>query len=149
MTLVKPSMGMKHLLLLRRPDAFQLGTGDADDPKVQKMIGQLGIGGGRKIPKDLQLVIAQLAFANSDLAFQGNHLFPREFLWRKYLERLESSAGRAGEFPWFAHPSRAIVGLPKTCCSCRWRCPTGVSIVIAKDFRPKGLRHLRQIQERR
>ena len=40
------SMGMKHLLLLKKPDAFQLGTADPDDPKVQKMIGHLGIGVG-------------------------------------------------------------------------------------------------------
>src|ERR1700689_4782290 len=32
-----------------------------------------------KLPKPLQLVIAQLAFANSDLAFQGNHLFQGNF----------------------------------------------------------------------
>src|SRR3981081_627623 len=31
------------------------------------------------MPKELQLVIAQLAFANSDLAFQGNHLFQGNF----------------------------------------------------------------------
>jgi hypothetical protein len=74
------SMGMKHLQLVKKPDAFQLGTADADDPKVQKLIGQLGIGGGAmKIPKDLQLVIAELAFSNSDLAFQGNHLFQGNF----------------------------------------------------------------------
>jgi hypothetical protein len=73
------SMGMKHLLLLKKPDAFQLGVADPDDPKVQKMLGQLGIGGGMKVPKALQLVIAQLAFANSDLAFQGNHLFQGNF----------------------------------------------------------------------
>jgi len=73
------SMGMKHLLLLKKPDAFQLGTTDADDPKVQALIGQLGIGGGMKLPKELKLVIAELAFANSDLAFQGNHLFQGNF----------------------------------------------------------------------
>jgi len=73
------SMGMKHLLLLKKPDAFQLGVADPDDPKVQKMLGQLGMGGGMKLPKALQLVIAQLAFANSDLAFQGNHLFQGNF----------------------------------------------------------------------
>jgi hypothetical protein len=74
------SMGMKHLQLVKKPDAFQLGSADADDPKVQKMLGQLGIGGGAaKMPKPLQLVIAQLAFANSDLAFQGNHLFQGNF----------------------------------------------------------------------
>ncbi len=73
------SMGIKHLQLLKKPDAFQLGTTDADDPKVQKTLGQLGIGGGMKLPKPLQLVIAQLAFANSDFAFQGNHLFQGNF----------------------------------------------------------------------
>ena len=39
------SMGMKHLLLVKKPDAFQLGTDQPDDPKVQKTVGQLGIGG--------------------------------------------------------------------------------------------------------
>src|SRR3984885_10646408 len=74
------SMGMKHLALIKKPDAFQLGTSDPEDPKVQKTISQLGIGGGAmKIPKPLQLVIAQLAFANSDFAFQGNHLFQGNF----------------------------------------------------------------------
>src|SRR5262249_19951657 len=32
-----------------------------------------------KMPKGIQLVLAQLAFANSDLAFQGNHLFQGNF----------------------------------------------------------------------
>ena len=73
------SLGMKHLQLLKKPDAFQLGSSNADDPIVQKMLGQLGIGGGQKIPKELQLVIAELAFSNSDLAFQGNHLFLGNF----------------------------------------------------------------------
>jgi hypothetical protein len=73
------SMGMKHVLLLKKPDAFQLGSADPDDPKVQKTIAQLGMGGSRKIPKPLQLVLAQLAFANSDLAFQGNRLFEGNF----------------------------------------------------------------------
>jgi hypothetical protein len=73
------SMGLNHVLLFKKPDAFQLGTSEADDPKVQKMIAQLGIGSAAKMPKPLQLVIAQLAFANSDLAFQGNHLFQGNF----------------------------------------------------------------------
>jgi hypothetical protein len=74
------SMGMKHLLLLKKPDAFQLGTTDPDDPKVEKTVRQLGIGNmASKMPKSLQLEIAQLAFANSDLAFQGNHLFQGNF----------------------------------------------------------------------
>jgi hypothetical protein len=73
------SMGIKHLLLLKKRDAFQLGATDPDDPKVQKTIGQLGVGNIIKMPKPLQLVIAQLAFANSDFAFQGNHLFQGNF----------------------------------------------------------------------
>src|SRR5712664_466585 len=73
------AMGIKHLMLLKKPDAFQLGSDDPDNPKVQKTLGLLGIGDSSKIPKPLQLVIAQLAFANSDLAFQGNHLFQGNF----------------------------------------------------------------------
>jgi hypothetical protein len=73
------SMGIKHLLLLKKADAFQLGSSDPDDPKVQKTISQLGIGNMAKIPKPMHLVIAQLAFANSDLAFQGNDLFQGNF----------------------------------------------------------------------
>jgi hypothetical protein len=75
------SMGLKHLLLVKKPDAFQLGATEPDDPKVAKTIRQLGVGGGdlSKMPKELQIVIAQLAFANSDIAFQGNHLFLGNF----------------------------------------------------------------------
>ena len=73
------SMGIKHLLLVKKPDAFQLGSSDPDDPKVQKTIAQLGIGSAGKLPKPTQLVIAQLAFANSDLAFRGNRLFQGNF----------------------------------------------------------------------
>ena len=73
------SMGMKHLQLLKKPDAFQLGVDQPDDPKVQKMLGQLGMRNTSKMPKPMQLVVAQLAFANSDLAFQGNHLFEGNF----------------------------------------------------------------------
>jgi len=74
------AMGIKHLLLVKKPDAFQLGSSNPDDPKVQKTLGQLGVGGDAgKMPKAIQLVIAQLAFANSDIAFQGNHLFQGNF----------------------------------------------------------------------
>ncbi len=72
------AMGMKHLMLLKKPDAFQLGSDDPDNPKVEKTLGLLG-SDPSKMPKPLKLVIAQLAFANSDLAFQGNHLFQGNF----------------------------------------------------------------------
>ncbi|HVH70378.1 MAG TPA: hypothetical protein VNB49_04615 [Candidatus Dormibacteraeota bacterium] len=74
------AMGIKHLLLVKKPDAFQLGASDPDDPKVQKAIGQLGIGRmAAKLPKELHVAIAQLGFANSDIAFQGQHLFLGNF----------------------------------------------------------------------
>jgi hypothetical protein len=73
------SQGLKHLMLAKKPDAFQLGSADPDDPKVQKMLGMLGMSNTAKIPKEGQLVRAQLAFANSDLAFQGTHLFQGNF----------------------------------------------------------------------
>jgi hypothetical protein len=73
------SVGLKHLMLFKKPGTFQLGSDDADNPKVQKTLGLLGIPQASKMPKPIQLVIAQLAFANSDLAFQGNHLFQGNF----------------------------------------------------------------------
>ena len=73
------SMGIKHLTLVKKPGAFQLGSTDPDDPKVQKLIGQLGMSNTSKMPKPIQLVVAQLAFGNSDFAFQGNHLFMGNF----------------------------------------------------------------------
>ena len=73
------AMGIKHIMLVKKPDAFQLGSDDPDNPKVQKALGFLGVGDSSKMPKPLQLVIAGLAFANSDLAFQGNHLFLGNF----------------------------------------------------------------------
>jgi len=74
------AMGLKHLLLVKKPDAFQLGASDPNDPKVQKAISQLGIGRmAAKLPKELHLAIAQLGFANSDIAFQGSHLFLGNF----------------------------------------------------------------------
>lgn len=73
------SLGLKHVMLFKKPDAFQLGSDNPDDPKVQKTLGLLGVGDSTKMPKPVQLVIAQLAFANSDLAFQGNRLFQGNF----------------------------------------------------------------------
>lgn len=73
------AMGMKHLLLLKKPGPFQLAADDPSDPKVQKTLGVLGVGDPSQIPKPFQLVMAQLAFANSDLAFKGNYLFQGNF----------------------------------------------------------------------
>jgi len=73
------SMGLNHLQLFKKPDAFQLGSDDPSDSRVQKTLGVLGMPDPSKMPKPLQLVLAQLAFANSDLAFQGTHLFQGNF----------------------------------------------------------------------
>jgi len=72
------SVGIKHLMLLKKPDAFQLGV-DPDGPKVQKALHALGVPPGAQIPPAMKMVFAGLAFANSDLAFQGNHLFLGNF----------------------------------------------------------------------
>ncbi len=71
--------GMKHLLLLKKPGPFQLGSDDPASPKVQQTLGVLGVSDTSKLPKPFQLVMAQLAFANSDLAFRGKHLFQGNF----------------------------------------------------------------------
>lgn len=75
------AMGIRHLILLKKPDAFHLGFSDPNDPKVQKVLGLMGRSASEveKMAKSVQLVTAQLAFANSDLAFQGNHLFLGNF----------------------------------------------------------------------
>ena len=73
------AMGMKLLTLLKKPAAFQLGTDDPDSPIVKKTLELIGVGDASQMPKSEQIVLAQLAFGNSDLAFQGNHLFQGNF----------------------------------------------------------------------
>ena len=72
-------MGLKHLAFLKKPEAFQLNASSPEDPSVQKALHMLGVSDTTKMPKTMQTVIAQLAFANSDFAFQGNHLFQGNF----------------------------------------------------------------------
>lgn len=74
------AVGMKHLTLLKKPDAFELGANDPNDPKVNKTLTTvLGIGDPTKTPAGIKLVLAGLGFANSDMAFQGNRLFLGNF----------------------------------------------------------------------
>src|SRR5690349_6656089 len=74
------AMGLKHILLVKKPAAFQISADNPDDPNVQKAMSQMGSPAQMAmLPKGVQLVIAQLSFANSDLAFQGNHLFQGNF----------------------------------------------------------------------
>src|SRR5215471_12977417 len=73
------ALGLKHLLLVKKPGPFQLDSADPSDPKVQKTLSMLGVADPSKMPKPVQLLVAGLAFANSDIAFQGNHLFMGNF----------------------------------------------------------------------
>src|SRR2546427_4369311 len=74
------SQGLKHLMLLKKPDAFELGSNDPNDPKVSKTLTTvLGVADPSKMPNATKLVLAGLGFANSDIAFQGNHLFLGNF----------------------------------------------------------------------
>jgi hypothetical protein len=73
------SMGIKSIQLLKKPGPFQLDAADPNNSKVQKTLSMLGVADVSKMPKPMQLVMAQLAFANSDLAFKGNHLFQGNF----------------------------------------------------------------------
>ncbi len=72
------AMGMQHLDFVKKPDAFRLDATSPDDPQVTKALVMLGAGGA-KMPASLKPVIAQLAYANSDFAFQGNYLFQGNF----------------------------------------------------------------------
>jgi hypothetical protein len=72
--------GINHVMLVKKPDAFDLGTNNPTDPKVDKTLTTvLGIGEPQKMTGPIKLVLAGLGFANSDLAFQGNKLFLGNF----------------------------------------------------------------------
>jgi hypothetical protein len=72
--------GLKHLMLLKKPDAFDLGTNNPTDPKVNNSLRTiLGVGDPSQMTGPIKLVLAGLGFANSDLAFQGNKLFLGNF----------------------------------------------------------------------
>jgi hypothetical protein len=73
------AQGIKHVGFLKKPDAFQITATSPDDPMVLKTLGQLGVGDVSKMPPNMRTMIAQLAFGNSDFAFQGNHLFQGNF----------------------------------------------------------------------
>src|SRR5437879_1795465 len=74
------AMGIKHLMLLKKPDAFDLGASDPNDPKVNRALTTvLGVADPSKMPSAMKLVFAGLGFANSDIAFQGNRLFLGNF----------------------------------------------------------------------
>jgi hypothetical protein len=73
------ALGIKHLAFLKKPGPFRLDATSPDDPAVNKTLALLGVGDVSKMPAALKPVIAQLAYANSDFAFQGTHLFQGNF----------------------------------------------------------------------
>jgi hypothetical protein len=73
------ALGMAHVAYLKKPSAFLITGTTVSDPMVQKGLGSLGIPPEAKMPDAMKLVYAGLAFANSDFAFQGNHLFQGNF----------------------------------------------------------------------
>ncbi|MGE3465640.1 MAG: LVIVD repeat-containing protein [Pyrinomonadaceae bacterium] len=72
------AFGIRHLNLLTKPEAFDLGI-DPNSPRVKKALVAMGIPGEAPIPAAIKMPIAGLAFANSDLAFQGKYLFMGNF----------------------------------------------------------------------
>ncbi len=72
------AFGLEHVAFLKKAAAFQLPATGPEDPVVQRTLDTLGVNKA-KLAKPMQLVIAQLAFANSDFAFQGTHLFQGNF----------------------------------------------------------------------
>lgn len=72
------AFGLNHILLLKKPDAFELGV-DPEDPRVGRALRSMGIPDPAMIPATMRMGIAGLALGNSDIAFQGNHLFLGNF----------------------------------------------------------------------
>ncbi len=72
------AMGIRHVSLLKKPEAFQLSN-DPTDPKVNKGVSIITGGDPSHVPAPLKLALGGLAFANSDMAIQGNRLFQGNF----------------------------------------------------------------------
>lgn len=72
------AFGMKHVSLSKKPAAFDVGT-DPSAPIVAKALSALGVPDPSMVPLGARMGFAGLAFANSDMAFQGNHLFMGNF----------------------------------------------------------------------
>ncbi|MEK7723149.1 MAG: hypothetical protein AAB336_02265 [Acidobacteriota bacterium] len=72
------ALGIKHVGLLKKPEAFDVGV-DPNSPKVATALKALGVPPNAPIPPEVKMSFAPLAFANSDLAFQGNKLFLGNF----------------------------------------------------------------------
>ena len=63
------AMGIKHRRAGKKPDAFQLGSNDPDDPKVKKTLGILG-GDTSKIPKPYSWLLLSSPLRTRTLRFK-------------------------------------------------------------------------------
>jgi hypothetical protein len=127
------AFGMKHLAFVKKPGVFQLPASSPDDPAVGAMLAKMSVHVTPKMTKPVQLMIAELAFANSDFAFQGNHLFQGNFYGINIYDK-------------------AMYRCTRTCCSCQSRCPMGAWIVARRHSRrsPRSLLlHQFQQQEKK
>ncbi len=70
--------GIKHVLLKKKPAAFDMGI-DPESPQVAKALLALGVPDPKMLPPEMRMGFAGLAFAHSDMAFQGNRLFLGNF----------------------------------------------------------------------
>jgi hypothetical protein len=70
------ALGMEHLDFLKKPAVF---SPSMDPRELDKTLAILGVPANAPIPPAMKLTIAGLAFANSDFAFQGDHLFQGNF----------------------------------------------------------------------
>lgn len=71
------AFGLRHVTLMPKPEAFALPN-DPMSAKVDKGAAII-VGDPKMVPPSMKLVLAGLAFSNSDLAFQGKHVFQGNF----------------------------------------------------------------------
>ncbi len=65
------AMGIKHLMLLKKPDAFQLGSDDPDSPNVKKMLGLLGMSDTSQMPKPVAISLCPARFCQFGSGISG------------------------------------------------------------------------------
>ena len=83
------ALGLKHVLLVQQPDAFQLGSDNPDDPKVRKTLGLMNIDTS-KLEKSALLPMAQLGVCKLRPGVPGQSPVHGKLLWPEYLRHLRS-----------------------------------------------------------
>jgi hypothetical protein len=72
------AMGIKHVALLKKPAAFDIGT-DPEGPLVSTLLRAMGVPDPKMVPPQFRIPSVGMLVANSDLAFQGNNAFVGNF----------------------------------------------------------------------